>query len=996
MAEARVQQIGRDLFARIRRQGASGGVAGWIDQQLMNFSMRDEQLKAQLFRFVDVLPVLRQPGAINRHLKEYLAIAGDRLPEVARELLPVIPENGLSGTLLARAAQFNTRRMARKFIAATDLDEAIGAILKQRRRKLAFTIDLLGEAVVSETEAAHYQKIYLDLVAGLAKRLKDEPRIDQIESGPDGPIPRVNVSVKLSSLFSQFDPIDPEGTSRQVRQRLRPIMRLAKQHGVLINLDMEQFAFKDTTLRIFRDILSEDEFRDWPDAGIAIQAYLRCCLDDLKALAAWVEQRGTPIHVRLVKGAYWDFETVIAAQNDWPVPVWTNKADTDANFERCSELLMSRSELIRPAIASHNVRSIAAALEQAERHNVPFRRFEFQMLYGMADQIKDTLLDLGHRVRVYTPFGQLLPGMAYLVRRLLENTSNESFLRAGFVEHVPEEKLLMNPATRSVASSNGNGLGHKPAANSPRFTPEPPSDFSREDVRQAMRDAIAEVRTRLGRSYPIVIAGRRIESVGGWIDSTNPANKTEVVGRVPAATAALADETVEAAARAFESWRRVPVDQRAALLRRVANVMRRRRFELAAWMVLEVSKTWREADADVAEAIDFCDFYAGQMQRLAERPRRRDVPGEENYMFYEPRGVCAVIAPWNFPLAILTGMTAAAVVTGNTAIMKPAEQSPVIAYMLMEMFEEAGCPLGVVSYLPGIGEEVGPVLVKHPRVPLIVFTGSRAVGLSINREAAETPPGQHFVKRVITEMGGKNAIIIDEDADLDEAVLGVVASAFGFAGQKCSACGRAIVVDAIYDQFVPRLIEAARSLRVGPGENPGTAVPPVIDAESAERIRGMIHRAATTSELAYQADVSEQAARGHFVGPTVLVDVQEQQEIAQQEVFGPVLAVICAKDLTDALRIANGTPYALTGGVYSRSPASIDRVRQELRVGNLYINRKITGAIVDRQPFGGFNLSGIGSKAGGPDYLQQFMIPRAVTENTLRRGFAPELPVAPR
>lgn len=1011
MAEARVQEIGRDLFARIRRQGASGGLAGWIDQQLMNFSMRDEQLKAQLFRFVDVLPVLRQPAAINRHLKEYLTIAGDRLPDVARELLPVIPENGLTGALLAKAAQFNTRRMARKFIAATDLDEAIRAILKQRRRGLAFTIDLLGEAVVSETEAAHYQKIYLNLVEGLAKRLKDEPRIDQIESGPDGPVPRVNVSVKLSSLFSQFDPIDPEGTSRQVRERLRPIMRLARRHGVLINLDMEQFAFKDVTLRIFREILSEDEFRDWPDAGIAIQAYLRSSLDDLRALAEWVERRGTPINVRLVKGAYWDYETVIAAQNDWPVPVWRRKPDTDANFERCSEFLMSRSDLIRPAIASHNVRSIAAALEQAERHKVPFRRFEFQMLYGMADQIKDTLLGLGHRVRVYTPFGQLLPGMAYLVRRLLENTSNESFLRAGFVEHVPEEKLLMNPATRATPSSSSqpapapaNGNGHAPvyrsvgggeeathAGPAGRFVPEPPSDFAREDVRQAMRDAIADVRGRLGRTYPIVIAGERIDATGDWIHSTNPANKAELVGRAPAATAALADRAVAAANAAFTSWRRVPPDQRAALLRRVAQVMRRRRFELAAWMVLEVSKTWREADADVAEAIDFCDFYAGEMLRLADRPRRRDVPGEENYMFYEPRGVCAVIAPWNFPLAILTGMTAAAVVTGNTAIMKPSEQSPVIAYMLMEMFEEAGAPAGVVNYLPGIGEEVGPVLVRHPDVPLIVFTGSRAVGLAINREAAETPPSQHFVKRVITEMGGKNAIIIDEDADLDEAVVGVVASAFGFAGQKCSACGRAIVVDAIYDQFVPRLIEAARSLRVGPGENPGTAVPPVIDAESAERIRGMIARAASSAKLAYQADVAEQAARGHFVGPTVLVDVEEHHEMAQQEVFGPVLAVIRATDLTDALRIANGTPYALTGGVYSRSPASIDRVRQELRVGNLYINRKITGAIVDRQPFGGFNLSGIGSKAGGPDYLQQFMIPRAVTENTLRRGFAPEV-----
>lgn len=1017
-----MQQIGRDLFARIRRSNAGGGISGWLDQQLMNFSMRDGALKTQLFRFVDVLPVLNQTGSINRHLKEYLGAAGDGLPEFAREMLRLLPETGPVGTIVAKAAQFNTKRMARKFIAATNLDEAVQTILAQRRQRMAFTIDLLGEAVVSAGEAEHYQKTYLHLVEGLAKRLGPEPRIAQIEEGPDGPIPRVNVSVKLSSLFSQFDPIDPENTSRHVRDRLRPIMRLARQHGVLINLDMEQFSYKDTTIQIFKEILSENEFSDWPDAGIAIQAYLRCCLDDLEGLRDFAKRRGTPVHIRLVKGAYWDYETVIAEQNDWPAPVWTKKSDTDANFEKCSAFLMENSAYLRPAIASHNVRSIAAALEQAERFNVPARRYEFQMLYGMADQIKQTLIDLGHRLRIYTPYGQLLPGMAYLVRRLLENTSNEGFLRAGFVDNVPEEKLLMNPATDRVQGSGfrvqmkeirRQGSGDRgqesaemssttPVAVRPdsstdvtahsngavRFVPEPPSDFSRDDVRNQMRNALEQVRARLGRSYPLVINGNRIENTGKSIKSINPSKNSEVIGVVASATTEHANQAIEAAHRAFQTWRKTSVAQRAALLQRVANIMRRRKFELSAWMVLECAKPWREADGDVAEAIDFCDFYAGEMLRLSNAPRHRNVAGEINYMFYEPRGVCAVIAPWNFPLAILTGMTAAAVVTGNTAVMKPAEQSPVIAYMLMEMFEEAGVPAGVVNYLPGIGEEIGPTLVQHPKVPLIVFTGSKAVGLAINRAAAETPTNQPFVKKVITEMGGKNAIIVDDDADLDEAVLGVVGSAFGFAGQKCSACSRAIVHDAIYDQFVPRLVDAAKSLKVGPAEDPATSVPPVIDEESAQRIRKAI--AACGLAAAFRANVEDLERQGSFVGPTVFVDVDPQDDIAQQELFGPVLAVIRAKDLDHALEIANNTPYALTGGVYSRSPASIDRVRAELRVGNLYINRKITGAIVDRQPFGGFALSGIGSKAGGPDYLQQFMVPRTVTENTLRRGFAPE------
>jgi RHH-type transcriptional regulator, proline utilization regulon repressor / proline dehydrogenase / delta 1-pyrroline-5-carboxylate dehydrogenase len=428
---------------------------------------------------------------------------------------------------------------------------------------------------------------------------------------------------------------------------------------------------------------------------------------------------------------------------------------------------------------------------------------------------------------------------------------------------------------------------------------------------------------------------------------------------------------------------------RAGLLFRSADVMRRRRFELAAWEVFETGKPWREADADVAEAIDFCDFYGREMVRLAE-PSRRSLPGESNATFYEPRGVAVVIAPWNFPLAILTGMTAAALVTGNTVVMKPAEQSPVMGAKLMEVLEEAGLPPGVCNYLPGVGEEIGPALVNHPRVSVIAFTGSRAVGLNIQREASLVREGQDHIKRVITELGGKNAVIIDEDADLDEAVHGVVASAFGYAGQKCSACSRAVVLAPVYETFLSRLIEATRSLKVGPPEDPGTTVGPVIDEEARRRILDYVEKGKQESRLAYAADVGALAGEGSFVGPHVFADVSPAAAIAREEIFGPVLAVMKAADLSEALAIANGTHYALTGGLYSRSPAAIERVRREFRVGNLYINRKITGALVDRQPFGGFKLSGTGPKAGGHDYLAAFMVARTVTENTLRRGFAPQ------
>jgi RHH-type transcriptional regulator, proline utilization regulon repressor / proline dehydrogenase / delta 1-pyrroline-5-carboxylate dehydrogenase len=1069
--DARALELGHELFSRARhpRQPKFPILKPWqklladtrFDDWLMDFTMRDPRLKAQLFRFIDVLPVLESPTQINQHLIEYLWPVRDRLPGgVALELLP---RDGMSGRLLASITRQGARRMARRFIAGSNLRQAAQSILALRRRKLAFTIDLLGEAVLSEEEALRYQQAYLDLIDGLADRAKFWPPVERADFDHDGAMPTVNVSVKLSSLYSQFDPIDPVDTSRAVRDRLRPILRRTRQRGAFVNIDMEQYAYKDATLRIFREAFEEEEFRDWANVGIAIQAYLRDTPGDLTELASWAKKRGKPIWVRLVKGAYWDYESVIAAQNDWPQPVWSQKPQTDAMFEAMTTFLMEHRQHLRPAIASHNIRSIAHALAEAQRLRLPPRSFEFQMLYGMADPIKSALVEMGQRVRVYTPFGELLPGMAYLVRRLLENTSNESFLRAGFHEKRPEEQLLMNPLdilrTRKsahVEPGNGNGRARLQA----EFRNEPLADFSKEENRRAMTEALQAVPAQI--TCPLIINGSKIES-GRWIESRNPSHSQQIVGKAASATVEQANAAVAAAKAAFPAWRDTPPQQRAALLMRAAQVLRRRRWELSAIEVLETAKQWREADADVAEAIDYCEYYAREMLRLAV-PRHRDVPGEENAYFYEPRGVAVTIAPWNFPLAILCGMTTAALVSGNTVVMKPAEQSPIIAGKLMEVFEEAGFSPGVMNYLPGVGEEIGPTLVQHPDVATIAFTGSRAVGLLIQRQAAEVSAGQDHIKRVITELGGKNAVIVDEDADLDEAVHGVVASAFGYAGQKCSACSRAIVLPALYESFLARLIDATRSLRIGPAEDPSAFVGPVIDEEAKKRILAMIERGKTEAKLVYiaqfgamnggdpsspspgtpgegwgggnpsaerrvlsaecsQLPLSTQhpalstspqtltltlprstgggdktqtsddlSSQGYYVPPTIFADVPESACIAQEEIFGPVLAVMRATDLTDALRIANGTRYALTGGLFSRSPRNIERVRAEFRVGNLYINRKITGALVDRQPFGGFKLSGVGSKAGGPDYLLQFMLPRTITENTLRHGFAPENP----
>jgi len=995
--EQRTIDYGREVFARVERQGPPAFTPAWVDQILMDWTMSAERLKVQLFRFIDALPRLHDPAAIAGHLQEYLGQAGDAVPWWLRYGVRLLPAQGAGGRLLARAAKWNAEHLARRFIAGSNVEEAVESVKRLREKSLAFTVDLLGEATITESEADAVQKQYLELVAGLTREINDLPEIPLIDRDHRGPIPRVNVSVKLSALYSQFDPIDPEGTSRVVRRRLRPILSAARRTGAFVNFDMEQYAFKEATLRIFREVLDEPEYRDWPDVGIAIQAYLTDTEQDLRDLLAWAKARGTPVWIRLVKGAYWDYETVIAAQNDWPVPVWTQKWQSDACYERCSRLLMENHEWLRPAFGTHNVRSMAAALAMADEYQVPPAAYEFQMLYGMGDEFKDVLVGLGRRVRIYTPYGQLLPGMAYLVRRLLENTSNESFLRATQEGDIPEETLLMNPTLKAATNGNGAAPVHAPFRGEPRanrFRNEPPSDFAREDVRGNMRAALDRVRGDFGKTYPLVINGERV-STPETVDSLNPSHSSQVIGKVAKATAAHAEQVVLAARDAFPAWRDTDPEVRAEYLRKIARRFRERRFELAAWIVHETGKPWRESDADVAESIDFCEYYAAEMVRLA-KPQRRDVPGEENEYFYEPRGVAVVIAPWNFPLAILTGMASAALVAGNTVIFKPAEPSAVIGAKLMEVIQEAGVPKGVVNFLPGVGREIGPTLIGHKDVAMIAFTGSLGVGLWINEEASKTASGQDHVKRVIAEMGGKNAVIVDSDADLDEAVKGVVDSAFGYQGQKCSAGSRAIVLEPVYDAFLARLIEATKSLKIAPAEDPGCAVGPVIDDKAKARIEEMIETGKKEARLAFAGELGELKGEGYFIAPHIFAEVAPNAVIAQEEIFGPVLSVIKARDLDDALEIANGTKYALTGAFFSRSPRNIATVRRRFRVGNLYINRKSTGALVDRQPFGGFKLSGIGSKAGGPDYLLQFVLPRVITENTMRRGFAPEADAAMR
>ena len=982
--EQRTLEIGRELFGRIQHRSPSIFHGRWWEDRLMSWAMNDQAVKVQMFRFVDVLPMLRDHTAIARHLDEYFEEVRDHLPWAARLGLDLSTSNSILSRALAFNARTNAARMARRFIAGSNVDEVLASVRRIRRNRYAFTLDLLGEAVISDYEADRYQQSYIDLINGMAQQVNEWPEDMLLDSDHEGRIPRVNVSLKLSALDSQFSPIDAEGTIRRVSARLRPILRTARDNNAYVHVDMEQNDYRELTFEIFRRVLMEDEFRDYADCGIVIQAYLESAESDLHKMLEWAKNRGTPIWIRLVKGAYWDYENIVAEYRGWPVPVFRRKWQSDDSYERLTRVLMENYQWLRPALASHNLRSLAYGLALKEELQVPDRAMEIQMLYGMGDEQAQLFLERGHRVRIYTPFGDLLPGMAYLVRRLLENTSNDSFLRQSFTEHIAVEKLLMKPSSHSATEP--------PIQSTPRpgFNNEPLIDFSKEENRDAMAHALSEVRDQFGGVYSLIIDGKSCDSRATLV-SRNPSKTSEIIGRVASATVDQATDAIEAARRAYGMWAATPVETRAEYLELIAAEIRERRFELTAWVVFETGKPWADADADVAEGIDFCMYYAHEMKRLGSA-QKCDFLGEDNSYSYRPRGVCVVIAPWNFPFAILTGMTLAAVVTGNTVVMKPAEQSSVVAAKLMEIIRNSSVPDGVVNFVPGIGEEIGPALAGHPDVDLVAFTGSQNVGLEINRAAADTDKRQKNVRRVIAEMGGKNAIIVDDDADLDEAVMGVIRSAFGYAGQKCSACSRVIILEAAYKPFVDRLIEATKSLKIGTAEDPSTTIGPVIDDEARDRILETIRKVDPEHGgiLTLAMDPGPLTKQGSFVGPHIFIDVDPTSPLAQNEIFGPVLSVIRAKNLDEAFSIANNTRYALTGGVYSRSPQTLRRARNEFEVGNLYLNREITGALVQRHPFGGYKMSGIGSKAGGPDYLLQFLIPINVSENTMRRGFAPK------
>ena len=981
--EARTQAIGRELFAAARREHAHLSALNRWTAQVLSWCLADPSVKGAVLRFIDVLPSLESPRAIARHLRDYFPTSDLRLPATLRLGSQLARSGLLTHGAVAGVIRQLVEQVARQFIAQSQPDAVEAVMHALALRRATCSLDLLGEQVLSEPEADRY-------AAQCRAVLRDAARACAALPSARRPLtcgPQVNLSVKPSALSPRFDPISPSASMERAAQRLLPLMDDAAGCGALITLDMEQYELRDLTLSLARRVLvhlpappvggaQAGAKRDTgASLGVVIQAYLRDAQESVEELLAWLAAHERLLTVRLVKGAYWDYEVAQALQAHWPVPVHQQKSATDLAFERLTQRLLAAHPLVTTAVASHNVRSIAHAMAAAELLGLAKDRLEFQLLYGMGDALQAAIVARGYPVRIYTPIGELIPGMAYLVRRLLENTANESFLRQDLLQERSPEELLAPPAVRPEPAA-------QPAT---AWSGQPLTDFSRAESRAAMTEALTSVRGRLGQHYPLWIGEEAVETSATLV-VRNPALPAQVIGLVAKAGVTEVDRTVAHAASAQPAWAQTPVEERVACLRRAAESLRRQRHALAAWEVLEVGKTWREADAEVVETIDYLAYYGERMAELAAGRRLAEWPGERNLYRYLPRGVAVVIAPWNFPTALLTGMAAAAVVSGHAVILKPAEQSSVTAALVARALRDCGIPPAIVQFLPGPGAEVGAALVQHPGVHTVLFTGSKSVGLSIIEACGRVRPGQRFVKHAVTEMGGKNAILVDDDADLDAAVAGIVRSAFGYAGQKCSAASRLIAHEAVYDALLTRLTAATDRLVLGDPADPATDVGPLIDAAAQRRLREAVEWARQHGRLAYEYPAARLPAQGHFVGPVIATELSPTDRLAREELFGPLLCVFRARSFEDALVMANDTDYALTGGVYSRSPSHIDRAMRLYDVGNLYINRPITGAMVGRQPFGGHRLSGLGTKAGGPDYLLQLMLPKTICINTARHG----------
>ena len=964
--EAQVQKVGKEI---LNYQGNHPFSLNAWTSNLLNNMMDDEAFRVASLRFTDVAPTLRNDAEFMDHLQAYFS----ELEGLKGFLGKSIPGIGFLAKVISPIVRQNIKNMAQTFIAGENLKQGIKTFSKLHDQGIACSIDILGEAVISKSEAESFMASYHKAIKQIATASKGWKKTTYPEKDKIGGIARSNVSIKLSALYEHTNEISHDDSKQELCMRFAELLDTAKLHNTFINIDVEQSELLPLTLEVFENVIMQEPYQKYPHIGIVCQAYLRNSGEVLDGLIKLAKKRKTPFSIRLVKGAYWDYEQATAEQRNWPCAVFNEKVETDANYEKLLVKLIKSFPYIRPCIGSHNARSLAVAITTANESGLKTQDLEFQMLYGMAPNFRDCLKEMGYRVRQYCPVGEFIPGMSYLVRRLLENTANQNFLRMHGRKEVSLKALLQSPDLDSIPPKPTKDIG---------FLNHPDLDFSIKENRAKAKNALENFKQKI----PVMVEPSLTSKGSDKYHHTCPWSKDQIITKISMATKDDVNIAVKSANESVESWSNLGAEKRAIILNKAADLMVKYWDELFALQVFEAGKDWHHADADISEAIDFLRFYALEATKINSNAQPISKWGEANQTVYEPRGVFAVIAPWNFPLAISAGMTSAALATGNTVVYKPAEQTSATGQLLAKIYYEAGVPESAFHFLPGDGKEVGAELVKHPDIVGIAFTGSRQVGLNIVKSAGTMQEGQGCIKKCIIEMGGKNAIIVDSDADLDEVIPAVVNSAFGFQGQKCSACSRVIVVGSAHKQFNARLKEMVEGLRLGKPVDPTYDVNALIDSEAYAKTKLYIRIGEKDGTLLAQAP--ETKSKGYFVPPTVFTNLKKNSKLITEEVFGPVLAVFKAKTIEEAVNMAMDSEYALTGAIFSRNPTTIEYARKHFKVGNLYINRGSTGALVSRQPFGGGALSGTSTKAGGADYLLHFLEQRIITENTMRRGYA--------
>jgi RHH-type proline utilization regulon transcriptional repressor/proline dehydrogenase/delta 1-pyrroline-5-carboxylate dehydrogenase len=956
--EARTQQLGRELLvaAASYRPGAAERVEDW----LLTHAVADTRFRSRLLRYMDVLAALDHDAGgheAKRLAREYFGDSFPDLPFALRWLLRVARDPLLPAPVVGGTARRSAELFARRFITLPAPD----AVRATTDRLLALgrtpSFDLLGEAVLGAAEAQSYLERYLALLAQLGALRTTEAAAGVRTAGGNL---RLQVSLKLSSLTPHFSPVDPAGTARRVRPALEAIVEAAERAGVGVTVDMEQFAYRELTWSLFTQTFARGErFGSWPDAGIVLQAYLRDAEAHAREYVAFARDRGAPFQVRLVKGAYWDYETIVADANRWPVPVWTEKAATDASFERALTVLLGAHPALRVAVGSHNARAHAHAEAIAAALGLPPRSVEHQTLYRTAEGTSRALAALGWDARDYVPVGELLPGMAYLVRRVLENSSQAGFLlqsRAGATAddllRAPRTLLPPRPAARGEGGRGGEGAFER--------TPEP--RWHDRAFRADFEAALAATRARWGERFelpPELAPGAELVAIHSPSHPDGPP-----VGHAAFATAEAARQLAAGLRASAANWAATPVAERTNALRRAAALLYERGHEFAAWIVHEGGRDRADAWGEVVEAADALRYYATQAEQLFA------AHGDA----IAPRGVVAVIPPWNFSLAIPCAMTAAALACGNAAILKPAAQTPLVAHRLVALLHEAGVPRDALACLPGHGTDAGQALAESPDVAMVAFTGSLAVGRRLHEVVATVSPTDVPLKALVAELGGKDPVLVFADADLDEAVEAIVRSAFGHANQKCSAASRVLVAAPLFERLRDRLLDAAAALEVGPADDAATRVNPIIDRAAWARLQHTA--AAARAECTVLLDRFASRPGTLEAGP-LIVQLDAERALtaatATQELFGPILVLIPFDDEAQAYAVANGAGYALTAGVFSRSPLTVERAARALDAGNIYVNRPITGARIGIEPFGGHHYSGTGPKAGGPGYLWAFV-----------------------